>query len=439
MRKILTLARREYLSTIQTKGFIIGLILMPIFASSGFIAQKLSEKHVDVTDKRITVIDRSGVIAESIVQAAKTRNENELFDKTTGKKARPAYLIEVAVPDTVDPAKQRLELSNRVRAKELHAFVEIGAGIVHPEQGDAQSSRIGYYSGNAAMDEVRQWLSWPINNQLRHLRLADAGIDESRVRDLFNWTNVEGLDLVSVDEGTGKVREAQRSSEGRAIGVPSVMVMLMFFLIILGATPLISTVMEEKSQRIAEVLLGSVQPFEFMMGKILGGVGVSLTALLVYGAGGILAVRFMGYGEYIPYHLLPWFFAFLLLAVFMYGSLLAALGSACSDSNDVKSLSMPGMLPMVIPMMLLMPVLREPSGAFSTWLSLFPPFTPTLMMLRMSAPAEIPLWQPCVGMAGVLLLTLFTVWAGGRIFRIGILMQGKPPRLGEILRWAMRG
>ena len=129
----------------------------------------------------------------------------------------------------------------------------------------------------------------------------------------------------------------------------------------------------------------------------------------------------------------------MVLAIFMYGSLFAAIGSACNDTKDIQSLSMPVMLPMIIPMFMIMPVLREPACAFSTWLSLFPPFTPTLMMLRLSTPAGVPLWQPAVGMAGVLLTTLFTVWAGGRIFRVGLLMQGKPPKLGEILRWAVRG
>lgn len=438
MRKILTLALREYLSAIQTKGFIIGLILMPIFASSGFIVQKLTEKQVDVTDKRIALIDRSGLIAESVLAAAKTRNETEVYDPDSKKKVKPSYLIEVVAPNDTDPVKQRLGLSNRIRGKELHAFVEISADIVHPNGGQT-GSRIAYYSGNAMMDDARQWLSWPINNQLRRLRLADAGIDESKVRDLFSWVNVEGLGLVSMDEGTGKVKDAERSNEGKAIFIPMIMLMLMFFLVMMGTTPLLSTVMEEKTQRIAEVLLGSVQPFEFMMGKILGGVGVSLTALMVYGVGGILALRFMGLGEYVPYHLLPWFFAFLVLAIFMYGSLFAAIGSACNDTKDIQSLSLPVMLPMIIPMFLLMPVLREPVSAFSTWISLFPPFTPMLMMLRMSTPAGIPLWQPCLGVAGAILLTLFMVWVGGRIFRIGILMQGKPPKLGEILRWAVRG
>jgi ABC-2 type transport system permease protein len=438
MRKIMTLAQREYKAAVRTKGFIIGLVLMPIFMSSSFIVMKLTTHQVDTTDKRIAVIDRSGMLVEAIVQAAKTRNDTEVYDKKTGKKVKPAYLIEVVKPNDENPVGQRLALSNRVRGKELHAFVEIGADIPHPS-GNKQGSRIAYHSENAVMDDVRQWLAWPINNQLRRLRLADAGIDESRIKDLFVWVNIEGLGLASMDEETGKVKDAERSSEGRAVAIPIIMLMLMFFMIMMGATPLLASVMEEKNQRIAEVLLGSLKPFELMMGKILGGVGVSLTASMVYGIGGIAVVRYMGLGEYIPYGLLPWFFAYMILAIFMFGSILAAFGSACNDLKDVQSLSMPAMLPMIIPMFLLMPVLREPMSAFSTWLSLFPPFTPTLMMLRLSTPAGVPVWQPFVGITGVLLLTVFSIWAGGRIFRIGILMQGKPPKVGDILRWAVRG
>jgi len=87
----------------------------------------------------------------------------------------------------------------------------------------------------------------------------------------------------------------------------------------------------------------------------------------------------------------------------------------------------------------MMPVLKEPLSSFSTWVSLFPLFTPTLMLLRQSTPAVLPMWQPWVALLGVLVFTVLFVWAGGRIFRVGILMQGKPPRLMDILRWAIRG
>jgi ABC-2 type transport system permease protein len=137
--------------------------------------------------------------------------------------------------------------------------------------------------------------------------------------------------------------------------------------------------------------------------------------------------------------MIPWFFTFLVLEIVMVGSMLAALGSACNDPKDAQNLTFPAMFPVFFPMFVFMPILMEPTSAFATWLSLVPPFTPMLMVIRKAAPAGIPAWQPWVGLVGVLLFTAFAVWAGGRIFRVGILMQGGPPKLSKILKWSIRG
>jgi len=286
---------------------------------------------------------------------------------------------------------------------------------------------------------LRYWIAWPINNQLRRLRLAEAGVDESVVEDLFRRLPVGGMGLVTVDPKTGAIIDARHSNKGEAIAIPIVMLMLMFMMMMMGAMPLLNSVMEEKSQRISEVLLGSVKPFQFMMGKILGGVGVSLTSASIYVIGGIFAVKYMGFGEYIPYHILPWFFIHMVMAILMLGALFAALGSTCNNAKEAQSVSFPAMMPLMIPMFILMPVIQEPQSTFATWLSLFPPFTPMLMLLRQSTLEGVPIWQPWVGLLGVFAFTILFVWAGGRIFRVGILMQGKPPRLTDIFRWAIRG
>ncbi|MCB1128459.1 MAG: ABC transporter permease, partial [Verrucomicrobiae bacterium] len=117
----------------------------------------------------------------------------------------------------------------------------------------------------------------------------------------------------------------------------------------------------------------------------------------------------------------------------------AALGSVCSDVRDAQSMTLPGMLPAMIPMFVIMPVLKEPLSGFATVMSLLPPFTPLLMMLRQASGAGIPAWQPYVGLAGVILTTLASVWLAGRIFRVGILSQGKLPGPRQILRWMIRG
>jgi len=127
------------------------------------------------------------------------------------------------------------------------------------------------------------------------------------------------------------------------------------------------------------------------------------------------------------------------LLITMMGSIMAAIGSACNDAKDAQNLSFPAMLPNMIPMFIMFPILKEPLSTFATWASLIPPFTPMLMVLRMSTPVAIPAWQPWVGVIGVLIFTIFSVWAGGRIFRVGILLQGTPAKLGNIVRWIARG
>jgi ABC-type Na+ efflux pump permease subunit len=125
--------------------------------------------------------------------------------------------------------------------------------------------------------------------------------------------------------------------------------------------------------------------------------------------------------------------------IVMMGSIFAALGAASNNVKDAQTLTFPGMIPIIIPMFIMMPVAKEPLADFATWMSLIPPFTPTLMVLRIASPVGIPSWQPWLGLAGLLLVTVIAVWAGGRIFRIGILMQGTPPRFSNLLRWAVRG
>jgi ABC-2 type transport system permease protein len=437
MRKILRVAKREYVTSVRTKGFIIALVLMPVMMGGSGLAMYLFRNQVDTKDKKIIVLDRSGVVAEVILQAARARNEAEVFDPESGRKVKPAYVFLVEEPDAADPLAQRLELSERVRRGELHAFLEIGSQVVHPEL-NPEAARMAYYAKNAAIDPVRGWLPGPINTYLRKVRMQEAGVPMDRADTVLTWLEIAPLGLVTLDD-TGQIQEAKRTSEAEAVGVPLAMFFLFFMMIMMGAMPQLQSVMEEKSQRIAEVLLGSLKPFQFMAGKVLGGLAVSLTAASVYVAGGIFILKNLGLTAYIPYHILPWFFAFLVLAIIMFGSLLSALGATCNDAKDAQNLTFPAMIPVFIPMFLLMPVLQEPTSPLATGLSLFPPFTPMLMLLRISAPQGIPLWQPWAGLIGVVLFALASVWAGGRVFRVAILMQGTPPRLSNILRWAIRG
>ena len=444
MSKITRIALREYSEAVRTKAFFIGIVLAPLLMSGGILSMVLLEDHVDTADKRIAVVDFSGQVGKSLREAADRRNQTEILDPETGIKAAPAYLLEEVAPDVENPEAQQLELSSRVRNKELLAFVVIGADVVHPSgqaenAEDSAAAKITYHAENAIFHEVRRWLGKPINDRIQSLRLAESGLDEEKVKEATRWVNIQTLGLASVDETTGEVREAQQPNQAIAMGVPIFMVMLMFMMIMMGATPLLHSVLEEKTQRISEVLLGSVRPFDLMMGKLVGNLGVSFTAASVYVLVGIGACYYMEMGDAIPYSLLPWFFIYMIAAVFMSGAMFIAVGSACNDAKELQSLTMPVMLPMMIPMFVLGPVLKEPSSSFAVGMSLVPPCTPMLMILRQAMPGGVPLWQPLVGLIGVVLYTLFCVWAGGRIFRVALLTQGSTPKITDLCRWAIRG
>lgn len=437
MNKIMTLFKREYRAAVRTKSFIFGLILVPILMGGGFLAMIIMETKQDTQDKKIVIVDHSGMMEEVIMQVVNQRNQHEIFDSETGEKSMSAYLVEFVDPDPADRTGQQLELSNRVKSSDLHAFIEIGPHVYNPQSDSG--AYIRYYSEHAFMDNIRYWFGNVINEHLRKLRVSELNLEQEEINDLFRWINIEGMGLVTVDRKTGEQQEAQAVNELQSFLVPYIIVLLMFMLVMMSSIPLLSVVMEEKSERIAEVLLGSVTPFQFMTGKVLGGIGVSLTTAVIYVGAGIATARLTGVESSIPYEILPWFFVYTILFIIMVGSGMAALGATCNDNKDAQSLQFPAMLPVIIPLFVIVPVIQNPTGSLATTLSLIPPFTPTIMMTRLATPVTIPLWQPLAGLAGVVLFTILTVWVGARIFRTAILIQGQKPTLSNLFRYAFRG
>jgi ABC-2 type transport system permease protein len=141
----------------------------------------------------------------------------------------------------------------------------------------------------------------------------------------------------------------------------------------------------------------------------------------------------------VPFGILPWFYLYLVADVTILCAFALALGAACSSPQDAQSLAIVLISPVMIPLLIMVPILKQPNGVLATAASLFPPFTPMLMLLRQTMPGSVPAWQPWVGLIGVAACAIGTVWLSGRIFRVGILLQGKPPKVAELLRWAVRG
>ncbi|MCB1127046.1 MAG: hypothetical protein KDM81_11150, partial [Verrucomicrobiae bacterium] len=227
-------AKRDYLATVRTKGFIVGLVIAPIFMGGSGIAFALLRGHVDTRDRHIAVLDRSGVVATELERAAKQRNDEVVFDQDKHEKVQPAYVIEAIPPVADDPDAQRLELSDRVRAGDLHGFVDVGPEVLHPGT-NAATSYLRYYARNAAFDDLRNWLNNTVNNHLRRSRLTGAGLDEAQADQVFRWISLDPMHLVSQEAGTGEVKQGGRQSEAEAILPPLVLLMLMFLMLMMGA------------------------------------------------------------------------------------------------------------------------------------------------------------------------------------------------------------
>jgi len=383
------------------------------------------------------VIDHTGLMKEYLEAAVDRRNKDEIFNPKTGEKTDPAFIVEFMEPDTADPVTQQLELSNRVKNFELHAFIEIGPGFIHHTD-DGSGTYLRYYSEHGFNDRYRGWFSDVLNKRAQLLRAQALNLSEEDTYELTSWINVEGMGLVTVDKKTGEQQEAEKSNELQSLLIPYVLLILMFMSVMMSATPLVTTVLEEKNEKIAEVLLGTITPFQFMMGKVIGGIAVSLTTLSIYLAAGIFTLYYTGMESIIPFEVLPWFFAYTILLILMMGSGMSALGASCNDSKDASSLTFPGILPAIIPMFVIVPVLQDPTGPLATTMSMIPPFTPTIMVIRLAGTVTIPAWQPVVGLLIAVLFTWFSVWIGARVFRTAILITGQKPTLANLFKYAFR-
>jgi len=442
--RILLIAKRDYLAAIKSKPFLFGLIVTPVLAGSGFIGLAVMKAKPEIADRRIAVVDHTGIVTKALVETVQAKNAKDIFDNKTGRQTEPRCVVESVVPNDADPTAQRLALSGRVRRHEIFAFLEIGRDALHaPESKDPEklspAFRVDYYSNAAGIDETRGWLSGPVNDAVRRTRLAQLGIDPARFSEALAPATMQSMSLLARDAKTGQVQEAHKKGELEGFIVPFAMMMLLAIMVLMSSAPMLGAVADDKQQRVFEMLLGSATPWELMMGKMLSAVALTMTSSILYVAAALFVLQSMAMMGMAPFSVLPWFFVYMVADVLVISSLAIAVGSACASPNDAQHLAMLVMAPTLIPLFLLAPIIQSPNGAMSTVMSFLPPFTPLIMLMRQAMPGGVPVWQPWVALVGVIAWTLLTTWAAARIFRIGILVQGKTAKISEMARWAIKG
>jgi ABC-2 type transport system permease protein len=450
MRKVLAVAVREYRAAVQTKAFLISLALMPLLMGGSIVLQAVIKKAEDRTTKRYAVIDRTPgrQLTPALEAAVKFRNEVAVFDRETGEQDRPKYdltFIDPSPSDRQAVLEQRYELSQRVQQSEFEGFLDIGPGVIElapaasPGQPADERRELRSQTGKATAIDFGRWAERAVNEAVQERRFAERQVSRELVRSLQQPVWLQNKGLTKRDPATGALQDASDESRIVNLILPAVLIGLMFMLILVGASPAMQGVIEEKQQRIAEVLLGSVTPFALMLGKLLGVVAVALTVGGVYLGGAYFAASRYGLTDALTPALMGWFLLYLVLAVVMYASLFIAVGAAAADIKESQALLTPVMLVAALPMLLLGAVIQDPNGPVAVVGSFFPFSTPMLMVARVAVPPGVPWWQPTLGAALVLVTSLACVWAAGRIFRVGLLMQGKGVRLADLARWVVRG
>ena len=336
MTKILVVARTEFGNAVRSRAFVASLLLVP-FLYGLMILMQVFANRADVSPRAFAVVDRTGMLFPAIAQAAEGRNKTILGPDGKFKES-PYYPREIK-DDGKGAEEMALSLSEKVRSKELYAFVEIPAEAIKAEAGGPVTLRYSSETPNA--NDLRFWIDAVVAGNSRSIRYTAAGLDPMLAAKIDRPIFSENLGLASRSRaaasgpGTpsnpatppgGAIVAAQKIDPVRSAFLPLGLAMVIYIVTMTQAPQLVSSVMEEKMSRISEMLLGSVTPFELMMGKLIGNVATaSLTTCLYLVAGYAAAARY-GYADALTPGLLGTLALFVVLAILLFGSLYMAAG-----------------------------------------------------------------------------------------------------------------
>jgi ABC-2 type transport system permease protein len=417
VRKIWLVFKREYLTRVKSKGFVMGTLLIPFLGIVSVALVAFFASHSPKTKLRIAIVDNAGGLAGSIAQSLESTASAEPEFKVTQSIEQPA---------SGDAVEQ--DLRTQINSRALDAYLVIPADLSEP---------VELHTRNPGNFSVIGPITAAVNEALIEARLSARGI---HVKDLSDVTRDQGLRVIKVSSGGESVEKGQ--TFGIAIGL----VLLLYMSLLMYGIMTMRSVLEEKTSRTMEVLISSVQPFQLLAGKILGVAGVAFTQFLIWIAslglllsyGALMAATFNPTSSFpaihIPFSLAIWAVFFFFGGYFLYSAMFAAIGAACSTDQDAAQLQWLAMGPLVFTMLIYWTVLSDPSSKMSLILSEIPWFSPVLMPMRISIQSP-PVWQLVLSVVLLLLAIWGVIYLSAKIYRIGVLMYGKRPTLPELVRW----
>ncbi|MFQ5512322.1 MAG: ABC transporter permease [Candidatus Krumholzibacteriia bacterium] len=410
--------KREYMENIRKKSFLISTIVAPILMLVIYAIPVLALFFAPSERVRIAVLDRSGHIAPEFIAS--------LTD--TLKDGSPKYVATDARPADGDFERAREEAVARIGTEELDVALEMPEDVL-------ETGTVNYVSKNVLNEEVTRALKARLTPIVIKQRFAREGIASDRIAALtqrvrFNEQKITKSGILEEEEVAGDL----------IIGV--VFVMILYFMLISWGLAVQRSVIEEKSSRVIEVMLSSVEPRDMFIGKIFGLGALGFTQIGIWSvimmtlafSTSMMAAQVSRFIQISPAEIL-YLGVFFVLGFLFYASIFTIIGAVCSTEQDAQQLQMFAMLPLIVPLMMMFFVIEYPDSTVALVLSLIPFFTPMLMLARISV-AEPPVWQILLSVV-ILGVSIYGVIVfAAKVFRVGILMYGKRPGLKEIWRWS---
>lgn len=446
LRKTLLVAWREFRFTALTPAFLIGVVAMPI-ALLGLIAlyPLLLSQEATPLKGTFVIIDPSGEVAPLVEEILE---RGDLFGKAAEKIAElmsglpgassgsddnpfNAFIAPTDMTILTTPDANELEtLKNDVRAGEVIAVALVpGKALETPEENeDPDPGMLELFISPEMQPHHTAMLEHVLYQGVIETRALREGIDYLHVQRILESPPIEIVRILESGESPEDIRVR--------MALPMVLMLLLWISTFTSGNYVLTTTIEEKSNKVMEVLLSAVSPMQLMTGKILGQSVVAALMLVMYGGMAIAGLAVLAMSDLITTQLLLLCIAYFVIAYFTIASMMAAIGSAVSDLRDAQSLMGPAVIILILPLILWMPITSHPDSLLAVITGLIPPLIPFVMILRVAASAEpIPLWQIIaslvIGGGSVVVM----LWMCARIFRVGVLMQGKPPSPLELMRW----
>ncbi len=423
MNKIILIIKREYLTRVRKRTFIIGTILFPVL----YIALIFGTNYIaDKTrgDLKIAMIDNSGLFNEGVMSDINKKDSGNIIKLFTGNAERFKVSFDSLGYD---------------------GYIEIPANFTWQTGSDSLLINTKKSFGIGAANPIEK----KVNRLWNSIKRDSLGIDSTKDKILSKT-----VQLRFHNEKNKNANERTATVIGYVCGF------LMYLILLLYGSQVMMGVTEEKTSRIAEVVVSSVKPFQLMIGKIVGIGMVALTQFLIWVAcifliynislktgnsggnvsGMVGAVQEAFTSVNIPL-VVGCFIFYLLGGFFFYSSLYAAIGSAINeDMREAQSLSFPITMLVIFSIALMTPAISNPGSSVAVWSSIIPFSSPIVMMARIpfGVPTTVPWWQLGLSMAFLVAGFMFTTWFAARIYRTGILMYGKKPSWKEMMKWAFR-